>query len=65
MASNKWQDWVEGSKSFFKHLIPKVSIGVNPEIDFSLSFDWQDAMQYKDEILNLPQVIAEKKNIRQ
>lgn len=63
-SSSKWEDWVREGKSFFKHLIPKLSVGLDPSTDFSVSFDWQDAQKYKDEVLDLPQRIAETKGVR-
>ena len=63
-SSNKWQDWLQSGKDFFKLLVPKLSIGVDPANDFSLSFDWSELKKHKDEILNLPEEIARKKNIR-
>src|SRR5688500_17965570 len=39
-SSSKWQEWVQYGKSFFKKLVPKLSVGVDPHSDFSLSFDW-------------------------
>jgi AAA+ ATPase superfamily predicted ATPase len=39
-SSTKWQDWMSSGKDFFKKLIPKLSLGIDPTTDFSLSFDW-------------------------
>ena len=63
-SSNKWEEWMSSGKEFFSRLIPKLSIGVNPEVDFSLSFNWNDLKRNRDEILNLPEAIAEKKGIK-
>ena len=63
-SSSKWQDWLKSGKDLFKQLVPKLSVGVDPSSDFSLSFDWEELKRHKDEILNLPEVIAQKKNIR-
>ncbi len=63
-SSNKWEDWINSSKLFFKQLIPKISFGIDPTNDFSISFDWQELNKYKSEILNLAETIALKKNIR-
>jgi len=63
-SSSKVDDWVKGTKEFFKHLIPKISLGMDPVNEFSLSFDWDELRKHKDEILNLPEVIAQKKNLR-
>ncbi len=63
-SSNKWQDWLRSGKDFFKQLVPKLSIGADPGNDFSLSFDWVELKKHRDEILNLPEVIGRKNNIR-
>jgi len=63
-SSNKWQDWLRSGKDFFKQLVPKLSIGADPGNDFSLSFDWVELKKHRNEILNLPEVIGRKNNIR-
>lgn len=63
-SSSKWQDWLRSGKVFFKQLVPKLSIGIDPANDFSLSFDWAELKKHRDEILNLPETIGVKKNIR-
>lgn len=61
-SSNRWEDWMAAGKEFFSRLIPKISIGNDPMIDFSISFDMESLPMHEDEILNLPQKIAEKKS---
>ena len=39
-SSDKWEEWLASGKSFFKQLIPKLSVGVDPSNDFSVGFDW-------------------------
>lgn len=63
-SSKKWQDWMNAGKNFFKQLIPKINIGIDPNTDFSMSFDWNELKKHKNEILNLPEVISNKNNIR-
>lgn len=64
VSSNKWEEWIDNSKSFFKQLIPKISFGIDPYTDFSLSFEWEELQKHSDEVLNLPEVIAKKKNFQ-
>lgn len=64
VSSNKWEEWIKNSKYFFKQLIPKISFGIDPFTDFSLSFDWEELKSHSDEVLNLPEIIAKKKNIQ-
>ena len=63
-SSSKWQEWMSSGKDFFKNLVPKLSIGVDPNTDFSLSFDWKELKKHSGEILNLPETIAQKKGIK-
>ena len=44
-------DFVEGMVKFIESL------------DFSLSFSWREAQKSKEEIINLPEIIARKKGI--
>jgi hypothetical protein len=39
-------------------------VGVDPQSDFSLGFDWKELSKNSDEVLNLPENIANKKNIK-
>jgi uncharacterized protein len=63
-SSSKWEDWAESAKGLFKQLIPKISYGIDPATDFSLSFDWSELRNHSDEILALPKTIATKKKIK-
>lgn len=63
-SSSKWDDWMQSGRKFFKQLIPKLSVGVDPNSDFTISFDWSEIKKHKEEILDLPELIAEKQNIR-
>ncbi len=63
-SSSKWQEWMSSGKLFFKHLIPKLSFGIDPYTDFSLHFDWKELKKHSDEILNLPEIVAKKKGVK-
>ena len=63
-SSSRWEDWLKSGKEFFKALTPKLSVGIDPQNDFSLSFDWKEIRKNSDEILNLPELIANKKSIK-
>ncbi|WP_211236705.1 AAA family ATPase [Sporocytophaga myxococcoides] len=63
-SSGKWQEWIGYGKELFKKLIPKITMGLDPENDFSLSFDWKDLRKHSEEILNLPETIGQKKGIK-
>lgn len=63
-TSSRLDEWIENAKTFLSHITPKISIGTDPTSDFSLSFEWNPKDDSADEILQLPERIAEKKNIR-
>ncbi len=62
-SASKWEDRIKNTKEFFKHIIPTINLGIDPINDFSISFKWDEIKKHKDEILNLPETIAKKKNI--
>jgi len=63
-SSSKFEDWIKNTKLFFKNIIPKISLGLDPFTDFSISFETSELIKHKDEILNLAETIASKKNIK-
>ncbi len=63
-SSNKWEEWVQLIKKYFRKLTPKLNFGVNPHIDFSITFDLSELEKHKDEVLNLPELIAQEKGTR-
>jgi hypothetical protein len=63
-SSSKWEEWVKNAKRFFKNIVPKIQISVDPVNNFTISFDWQEIRQHGNEILNLPEAIAKQKKIR-
>ena len=63
-SSNKFEEWVAACKQFFKQLTPKINIGPDPIHDFEISFDWQELEKNYQEILNLPEQIAQSKHIQ-
>jgi len=63
-TSSKWEEAVENAKSFFSHLIPKISIGATPDSEVSLSFDWDAVKRDDDEILDLAEKIATAKGLK-
>lgn len=63
-SSSKWQDWMQSGVEFFKNIIPRIQVGIDPTTDFSMSFDWKEIKKHSDEILNLPEIISQKKGIK-
>lgn len=63
-SSSKWEEWLLVGKEFFHQLVPKLSVGLNPAVDFTIGFDYKEIKKYKDEILDLPERIAQKKGLK-
>ena len=62
-TSSKLDEWVETAKTFLSNISPKFSFGSDPMNDFSLSFEWNPKGDTETDILQLPEKIAQKKNI--
>jgi hypothetical protein len=63
-SSSKFEEWIQNAKTFFKNLVPRISVGVDPLNDFSISFDIKEVIKHKKEVLNLAETIALKKKKR-
>ena len=63
-TSSKWEEAVESAKSFFSHLVPKISIGSDPSNEVSIDFDWETVKQNPDEVLDLAEKVAKKKGLK-
>lgn len=63
-TSSKLEEWTEMAKTFLSRVSPKFSFGPDPMSDFSLSFDWNPKDDSDLDILQLPEKIAQKKNIK-
>ena len=63
-TSSHWEERLKSLKEFFRQITPKITIGIDPEHDFSISFDWDELRQHPKEILDLPEKIAKTKDIR-
>lgn len=63
-SSSNWQEWATSAGTFFKILVPRLSFGTDPYTDFSVSFDWHNLKKNSEEVLNLPETIAQKKGIK-
>ena len=63
-TSSKWEEAVESVKSFFSHLVPKISIGSDPTNEVSIDFDREAVKQNPDEVLDLAEKIAKKKGLK-
>jgi uncharacterized protein len=62
-TANKWEEWADNAKKFLSALLPKISFGVDPNTDFTVSFDFSNT-KLNDDLLDLPQKIAKDKGFR-
>ena len=60
-TSSKWNEWLENAKLFLSRISPKISMGPDPMTDFSISLEMNPKSNDVDEILQLPEKIAQKK----
>lgn len=63
-TSSKWEEWVENTKSFLSRVRPTISMGTDPNVDFSVGLELDEKREAVDEILSLPEKIALKKGVR-
>ena len=63
-TSSHWEERLKTMKEFFKQIAPKISLGIDPGNDLSISFDWNELQQNATEILDLPEKIAKAKGFR-
>lgn len=63
-TASRWEEAVENAKKFFSRLVPKISVGAGPGSEISIDFDWEEMKSNPDEILDLPERIAESKGIK-
>ncbi len=60
-TSSKWEEWLENAKSFLSRISPRITMGTDPMTDFSISLEMNPKSNDVDEILQLPEKIAQKK----
>jgi hypothetical protein len=63
-TSTRWEEAVDNAKTFFSHLVPKITIGTDPSNEISIDFDWDDVKRNPDEVLDLAEKIAVAKGLK-
>jgi len=63
-TSSHWEERLSNLKDFLRQITPKINIGIDPERDFSIGFDWDELQKNATEILDLPEKIAKAKGFR-
>jgi AAA+ ATPase superfamily predicted ATPase len=62
-TATMWEEWAENARQFLSALVPKMSFGVDPNTDFSVSLDFSNT-KLNEDVLDLPQKIAKEKGFR-
>ena len=60
-TSSKLDEWLENARLFLSRISPKISMSTDPMTDFSISLEMNPKSNDIDEILQLPEKIAQKK----
>jgi uncharacterized protein len=63
-TSSKFDEIIENAKIFLSRISPKFTMGADPMSDFSISLEMNPKSDDIDEILQLPEKIAQKKGVR-
>ena len=63
-SSGRWQEWMNSAKELLGGLVSSISIGTDPVNDFSLKLSWNKVSREENAVLDLPEKIAARKNIR-
>lgn len=63
-TSSRWEEWMENAKVFLSRSVPKISFGQDPINDFSISLEYNASNTTTEDVLALPERIAEAKGYR-
>lgn len=63
-TSSKLEEWIENAKVFLSRFVPKISFGEDPLNDFSISLEYNSSNTATEDVLALPERIAEEKGVR-
>lgn len=60
-TSSKVEEWKDVAKGFIERLAPKLSLSPDPSVDYSISLGITPKTHTPDEVLDLPEKIAQRK----
>ena len=63
-TANRWEEMAANAREFLSQLVPKITFSPDNQAEISFGVGWETLRQNPDYILNLPETIAKKKNIR-
>ena len=62
-ASSGWNEMVKNTRHFLKQLIPQISFSPDMQSKVSFSIGWEELQKHPDDILNLAENVALKKDL--
>jgi uncharacterized protein len=63
-TNNKMDEFLASSRDWLQAIMPRFSYSPIPDNEISISFNWNDIEHNQDQILNMAEEIAKKKNIQ-
>jgi len=63
-TSGRWVDMADNAKKYLSHLLPKISFSTESQADISFGVEWEAIKKNPDEILDLPESIANAKKMK-
>ena len=63
-TSDKWDELMANAKTFLSRFSPKISFGQDPFSEFSISLELSPRSRTAEEVLTLPELVAEKRGVR-
>lgn len=63
-TGNQMDEWLRNARRFLSALAPEITMGSDPQNQFSLRFGVKNLPQRAEDILNLPETIALKENLQ-
>ena len=63
-SNNRWRSLLKNMGKFFKQLIPVFNISPDPNVDLTISMNWEEVKKNPSEILHLAEAICKDSGIR-
>lgn len=62
-TSSHLEEWMQNARDFLSRIVPKVNLSPDPTQDYSISLGISPKTHQPEEILNLPELIAQRKGL--
>lgn len=63
-SATRWEERIAGVKQFFKTLVPRLTVPLDPQHDLELGFEWKQLRKNPDEVIDLAENICRAKKIK-